>query len=354
MKSENPGNEEIESTQAEIILYQTEDGQTRIEARFEGDTTWLSLNQMAELFGRDKSVISRHVSNVFSEGELFRERTVANFATVQNEAGRSVSRDIEYFNLDVIISVGYRVKSQRGTQFRIWATQRLREYLVKGFAMDDERLKRAGSTVYFEELLERIRDIRSSEKMFWQKVLDIYATSADYDPHVDVSRQFFAAVQNKMHWAAHGHTAAEVIHQRANAAQPNMGLTTFPGIRPRKTDIGVAKNYLTPDELEALNLIVSFYLDFATLQARSRKVMTMSNWIGKLDEFLRLSDREVLPHAGKISHAAALAKAETEFETYRRTAIEEPSRVEKDFEEAVQKLKELPTPKAPRTRGRKQ
>ncbi len=327
--------------QSEIVLYQTDDRQTRIEVRLQGETAWLSLNQMADLFQRDKSVVSKHISNVFEEGELQPGSTVAKFATVQEEGNRKVQRDIEFYNLDVIISVGYRVKSQRGTQFRIWATQRLREYLVKGFTMDDERLKQSGGGNYFDELLARIRDIRSSEKVFWRKVLDIYATSVDYDPKNDLSQEFFATVQNKMHWAAHGHTAAEIIASRSNASTPNMGLTSWTGSRPRKSDIGIAKNYLKQDELEALNLIVSFYLDFAELQARSRKPMYMWDWITKLDDFFRLSDREILTHAGKISHDDAIAKAESEYEQFRVKELSAPSQVEKDFEEAISKVKKL-------------
>jgi hypothetical protein len=326
---------------SELILYQTEDGRTRIEVRLQGETAWLSLNQMTELFQRDKSVISRHIQNVFDEGELKREPTVAKYATVQNEGERKVSREIEFYNLDVIISVGYRVKSHRGTQFRIWATQRLREYIVKGFTMDDERLKRAGGGNYFDELLARIRDIRSSEKIFWRKVLEIYATSIDYDPGVEVSRKFFATVQNKMHWAAHGHTAAEIIVARADALKPNMGLTSWSGGRPGKGDVSVAKNYLQRDELEALNRIVSLYLDFGELQARSGRAMYMRDWIAKLDAFLKLSEREILTHAGKVSHETAHARAEAEYEKFRVLEESKLSPVEIAFDEAITKAKQL-------------
>jgi hypothetical protein len=327
--------------EAEFLLYQGEDGRTRIEVRFDGETAWLSLGQMAELFQRDKSVISRHVTNVFDEGELAREGTVAYFATVQREGDREVNREIEFYNLDVIISVGYRVKSHRGTQFRIWATQRLREYLVKGFTLDDERLKRGGGGNYFDELLARVRDIRSSEKVFWRKVLDIYATSIDYDPSVEASQRFFAAVQNKMHWAAHGKTAAEVIVERADATKPNMGLTSWAGPTLRKADVTIAKNYLDVDELDALNKIVTAYLDFAEVQALNRRPMYMVDWLAKLDEFLKLADRDLLAHAGSISHADALQKAELEFElfTARRRAL--PSPVEKHFDNAVKNAKQL-------------
>jgi hypothetical protein len=260
---------------SEIILYQTEDGRMRVEVQFKGETAWLSLNQMADLFQRDKSVISKHIKNVFEEGELQSGSVVANFATT---AADGKTYQVDYYNLDVIIAVGYRVKSHRGTQFRIWATQRLRELIVKGFTMDDERLKQAGGGNYFEELLDRIRDIRSSERVFWQKVLDIYATSIDYDGKAEGSRRFFKTVQNKMHWAVHGQTAAELVHRRADASKPNMGLTCWASDRPRKTDVGTAKNYLTEEEIQALNLIVSAYLDFAELQARSRKPMYMTGF----------------------------------------------------------------------------
>jgi len=330
----------------EFILFQTEDGRTRLEVRFQGDTVWLSLKQMADLFQRDKSVISRHIKNVFEEGELVQAGTVAKSATVQMEGGKRVSREIEFYNLDVIISVGYRVKSHRGTQFRIWATQRLREYLVKGFTMDDERLKNPpgkGQKDYFDEQLARIRDIRSSERRFYQKVLDIYATSADYTLNTEMSQQFFATVQNKMHWATHGQTAAEVIHARADAAQPFMGLqTTRPGGIVRKEDAAIAKNYLNAEELNALNRIVAAYIEFAELQALNRRVMTMRDWIEKLDDFLKLSGRELLDHAGKISAENARAKAEAEYERYRALVDAQPRAVDADFEQAARLLKEKP------------
>jgi hypothetical protein len=259
---------------------------------------------------------------------------------------------VDFYNLDVIISVGYRVKSHRGTQFRIWATQRLREYLVKGFTMDDERLKNPpgkGQKDYFDELLERIRDIRSSERRFYQKVLDIYATSVDYDPSAEASQLFFATVQNKMHWATHGHTAAEIIHERADAGKPFMGmLTTRPGGRVRKEDAAIAKNYLTEDELQVLNRIVNLYIEYAELQALERKPMTMRNWIAKLDEFLKISGRELMDHAGEISHEQAVRKAELEFSKFRAIEDARPSPVEKAFEEAVKKLKPLPPGKRPK------
>ena len=323
---------------AEIILYQTEDGQTRLEVAFRGETCWLSLNQLAELFQRDKSVISRHISNIFEEAELQRDATVAKFATVQREGVKEVTRQIEFYNLDVIISVGYRVKSHRGTQFRIWATHRLSEYIIKGFALDDDRLKRAGGGNYFEELLARIRDIRSSEKVFWRKVLDIYATSIDYDPNTEASQLFFATIQNKMHWAAHGHTAAEIVYQRADALQENMGLTNWTGDVLSKSEAVIAKNYLRPDELETLNRIVMAYLEFAELQALNRMPMYMSGWIIKLDDFLRLSERDLLTHAGTISHEQALSKAQSEYEKYRAAQANKPSPIEAHFEQAIKKL----------------
>jgi hypothetical protein len=331
----------------EMLLYETNDGRNRVEVRFVGETVWLSLNQLADLFQRDKSVISRHIRNVFEDGELSRTGVVAEFATTASD-GKTYQ--VEFYNLDVIISVGYRVKSHRGTQFRIWATQRLREYIIKGFTLDDERLKEAGGGNYFDELLSRIRDIRSSEKNFWRKVLEIYATSIDYDSKTETSQHFFATVQNKMHWGAHGHTAAEVIHERADAEQPQMGLTTWSGAQPRKADVSVAKNYLQPEELEALNLIVSLYLDFAELQALGRKPMYMRDWVTKLDDFLRISEREILTHAGRISHAEAVRHAEVEYGKWKQRQLEEPSRVEKDFAEAVAKLKKLGATQPKRSR----
>ena len=327
-----------EPAPAEFLLYQTEDGQSRIEVRMSGETVWLNLTQLTDLFGRDKSVISRHIKNLFDEGELLPQAVVANYATT---AGDGKTYQVDHYNLDVIISVGYRVKSQRGTQFRIWATQRLREYLIKGFTMDDERLKAAGGGNYFDELLARIRDIRSSEKVFWRKALEIYATSIDYDPRAEASQQFFATVQNKMHWAAHGHTAAEVIAARANAGRQNMGLTSWQGSQPRKADAEVAKNYLAADELDTLNRIVTLYLDFAELQAANRKAMTMADWIRKLDDFLRVSERDILTHAGKVSNDVALKKAHLEYEKYRQALPDAPSAVEQHFAEAISKTKRL-------------
>jgi len=345
------GSSDMPRHEAEFLLYQADDGRTRVEVRFDGETAWLSLGQMADLFRRDKSVISRHVKNVFEEGELGPGATVAKSATVRSEGGREVTREVEYYNLDVIISVGYRVKSHRGTQFRIWATQRLREYIVKGFALDDERLKRAGGGNYFEELLARIRDIRSSEKVFWKKVLEIYATSIDYDPSVEASKRLFKTVQNKMHWAAHGHTAAEIIAARADATKANMGLTSWSGDAPRKAEVVVAKNYLSARELEALNRIVTAYLEFAELQALNRKPMYMADWISKLDDFLRLSERKILPHAGKVAHDDAVAKAEREFDRFSAQRAALPSPFEKHFEEAIRTVRRLEKRRPARVRG---
>jgi hypothetical protein len=328
----------VPSSPGEFLIYQTEDGRTRVQVRIDRDTAWLSLNQLADLFQRDKSVVSRHIANIFDEGELRRDSVVAEFATT---AADGKTYQVDYYNLDVIISVGYRVKSLRGTQFRIWATQRLREYIVKGFSLDDERLKQAGGGDHFDELLDRIRDIRSSERVFWRKVLDIYALSEDYDPQAETSKVFFQTVQNKMHWAIHGHTAAEIVHARADATKENMGLTSWTGDKPRKGDVSVAKNYLNQDELKALNLIVSAYLDFAELQAVTRKPMIMTDWISKLDDFIRITDREILTHAGKISHETAKLKAETEYATFRAAQAALPQPVDQHFADAIDELKKV-------------
>lgn len=327
-------NDMVQNT-GEILLYQTEDGLTRVEARMIDESVWLTQAQLADLFQRDRSVITKHIGNIFEEGELDPNSVCAKFA---HTAADGKNYSVEHYNLDVIISVGYRVKSPRGTQFRIWATQRLREYLIKGFTMDDERLKQAGGGDYFDELLARIRDIRSSEKIFWRKVLDIYATSIDYDPQNDVSQEFFAIVQNKMHWAAHGNTAAEVIKARADADKPNMGLTSFTGKKPKKTDAKVAKNYLNEDELDTLNRIVSMYLEFAELQAKNRKPMHMKDWITKLDDFLKLSDRDILTHAGKVSNDLAMQHASLEYDKFKAQAIEDKSAVEEHFEASIKQL----------------
>ena len=327
-----------------IILYQTEDGKSRIEVTLCNDTVWLTADQMAELFQRNKSTISRHIKNVFEDGELNPDSTVAFFATIQNEGNRSVERNLAYYNLDMIISVGYRVKSHRGVQFRIWATNILREYLVKGFAMNDDLLKRAGGGNYFDELLSRIRDIRSSEKVFYRKILEIYALSIDYDPRTEATMQFFKTVQNKMHYSVHGHTAAEIIYERADAEKDFMGLTSWTGALPKRTDTETAKNYLSSDELDTLNRIVSLYLDFAELQAKSHKPMYMKDWIQKLDDFLKLSGKELLTHAEKISAELAKQKANTEYDKFKERTVYSLSPVEihflENFEKEQKKLKD--------------
>jgi hypothetical protein len=339
----------------EFLLYQTEDGRTRIQCRFESETIWLTQALMADLFQKDVRTINEHLVNIFEEGELSREATIRKFRIVRAEGRREVTREVEHYRLEAILAVGYRVRSLRGTQFRQWATARLSEYLVKGFTMDDERLKNPpgkGHKDYFDELLERIRDVRSSERRFYQKVLDIYATSVDYAPDAEMSQQFFATVQNKIHWATHGQTAAEVIHMRADASQPMMGLlTTRPGGIIRKEDVTVAKNYLTEAELQVLNRIVSLYLEYAELQALERKPMTMRDWIAKLDEFLKASGRELLGHAGKITAEAARAKAEQEFAAYRKFMDAQPRLVDADFEKAVKDLKKLPAPSRKRKKS---
>lgn len=324
-----------------LILYRTEDAHTRIEVRLEGGTVWLTQAQMAELYQVSPKTISEHLQNIFAEGECKPERTIRNFRTVRQEAQRQVRRDLDHYNLDAILAVGYRVRGPRGTQFRQWATQRLHEYLVKGFALDDERLKRGPDDGYFEELLARIRDIRSSERVFWRKVLDIYATSVDYDARAEASQRFFQIVQNKMHWAAHGHTAAEVIRARANAGRPNMGLTSWSAARPRRQDVTVAKNYLDADELEALNRIVTAYLEFAELQALNRRPMAMADWIAKLDEFLRLGERGILTHAGTVSHEAAVAQAQAEFDAFHREQLAQAAALEHELETTAKQVKRM-------------
>ena len=319
---------------SQVLLYKEEEGSFRLEVPTDGDTVWLSLNQMSQLFDRDKSTISRHIKNVFVEGELAPGGVVAEFATT---AADGKTYRVEHYNLDVIISVGYRVKSLRGTQFRIWATERLREFLVKGFTMDDARLKEAGNSRYFEELLQRIRDIRSSEKVFWRKVLDIFATSIDYEPKSDLARAFFRKIQNQLHWAAHGHTAAEVIHQRADAARPMMGITNFPGKSLLKRDTEVAKNYLDEEELDVLNRIVTAYLELAELQAMNRIAMTMDDWLGRLHDFLTMTGRDILDHAGKINHDEALRKAHREYEAFKARQLDAPSDAERHFLEQTEK-----------------
>ena len=326
----------------QVILYQTPDGESKIEVRLENDTVWLSADQMAELFQRNKSTISRHVKNVLEDGELEEASTVAFFATVQNEGERKVERKIAFYNLDMIISVGYRVHSYRGVQFRIWATKVLKEYIVKGFALNDDLLKRAGGGNYFDELLARIRDIRSSEKVFYRKVLEIYALSIDYDPRVEMTQQFFKTVQNKMHYSVHGHTAAEIIYERADSQKDFMGLTTWAGAMPTKPEAEVAKNYLTKEEITSLNRIVSLYLDFAEMQAEEHRPMYMKDWINILDDFLRISRKDILTHAGKISAKLAKEKADKEYDKFKERTKNELSPVEihflENFEREQKKL----------------
>lgn len=324
----------------QIILYQTQDGESKIEVTLANETVWLSADQMAELFQRNKSTISRHIKNVFEEDELSQDSVVAFYATTASD-GKIYQ--VAYYNLDMIISIGYRVKSYRGVQFRIWATQVLKEYLIKGFALNDDLLKSAGGGNYFDELLSRIRDIRSSEKIFYRKVLEIYALSIDYDPRTEVTRQFFATVQNKMHFSVHGHTAAEVIYHRADAEKDFMGLTTWTGMLPKKTDAEYAKNYLTEDEIDTLNRIVNLFLDFAELQAKNHTPMYMKDWIQKLDGFLQLSGKELLTHAGTISAEVAKLKANTEYDKFKARSLERLSPVEihfiENFENERKKLK---------------
>lgn len=316
---------------SEIIIYQTDDGQTKIDVRMEEETVWLSQAQMAELFQTTKQNVSLHINNAFAEGELEPLATVKEYLTVQNEGERSVSRNIKYYNLDVIISVGYRVKSLRGTQFRRWALEVLKEYLKKGFAMNDDLLKKAGGGNYWHELLERIRDIRSSEKVFYRQVLDLYATSVDYDPRTPESLEFFKIVQNKIHFAAHGHTAAEVISQRANAELPFMGLTVFSREQPTKDEVGIAKNYLTREELATLNRMVSAFFDLAELRAMQHQPMYMRDWIVELDDFSKRYGKGMLSNPGTVSHQEALEKAEAEYTKYRQKTVGNLSPVERDF-----------------------
>ena len=326
----------------QIILYQTPDGESKIEVRLENDTVWLSADQMAELFQRNKSTISRHIKNVLEDGELEEAATVAFFATVQNEGERKVERKIAFYNLDMIISVGYRVHSYRGVQFRIWATKVLKEYIVKGFVLNDDLLKRAGGGNYFDELLARIRDIRSSEKVFYRKILEIYALSIDYDPRVEMTQQFFKTVQNKMHYSVHGHTAAEIIYERADSQKDFMGLTTWAGTMPTKPEAEVAKNYLTKEEIISLNRIVSLYLDFAEMQAEEHRPMYMKDWINILDDFLRISRKDILTHAGKITAKLAKEKADKEYDKFKERTKNELSPVEihflENFEREQKKL----------------
>jgi len=310
---------------SEIIIYQTEDGQTKIETRFENETVWLTQEQIVLLFQRDQSVISRHINNIFSEGELDKESNMQKMHIAFSD------KPVAFYNLDVIISVGYRVKSHRGVQFRKWATALIKEYLIKGFAMNDDRLKEAGGGNYFDELLARIRDIRSSEKVFWRKVLDIFATSVDYDATTSLAVDFFKTIQNKMHWAAHGHTAAEIIYQRVDAGKPHLGLTNYKGSQPTKQETEIAKNYLTTDELDILNRMVTAFLEIAEIQAISRQVMYMRDWVERLDGFLKLTNKNILDNAGSISHHDAIVKAHQAYESYKEKTKNDLSQVENDF-----------------------
>jgi hypothetical protein len=334
---------------SELILYQTEDGLARVQLRAADGNAWLTQAEIAELFATTKQNVSLHAKNILEERELDEGATVKESLTVQTEGSRQVQRSTILYSLPMILAIGYRVKGLRGTQFRQWATAHLSDYLVKGFVMDDERLKNPpgpGQKDYFDELLERIRDIRSSERRFYQKVLDIHATSVDYAPDTELAQQFFATVQNKMHWATHGHTAAEIVHERANAAQPFMGLqTTRPGGVVRKGDVSVAKNYLSSDELQVLNRIVNLYIEYAELQALERKPMLMQNWLTKLDEFLKITGRQLLDHAGQISAASAKAKAELEYANYRKQQDLLPRAVDADFERVAKQLKAIPKAK---------
>ena len=323
------------SNKSEMIIYQTEDGLTKVNVTFDADTVWLSLDQMAELFQRDKSVVSRHIRNIFSEGELIRDSVVAKNATT---AADGKIYQVEYYNLDVIISVGYRVKSQRGVQFRIWASKIIKEYMKKGFAMDDNRLKELGGGNYFHELLERIRDIRASEKVFYRQVLEIYATSIDYDPRAEISVEFFKKVQNKIHYAVSGETAAEVIYHRADAEKEFMGLMSFAGEQPTLSEAKIAKNYLNENELRAMGQLVSGYLDFAERQAEREQVMTMADWAKHLDGILTTTGEKLLIGAGSVSHDAAMKKAETEYKKYKNRVL---SSVEKDYLQSIKTLGEI-------------
>ena len=324
--------------ESNLLMYTTEDGLTKIEATFVNDTVWLSMEQMAELFQRDRSVIGKHIRNIFKEGELKKESVWAKFA---HTADDGKTYQVDYYNLDVIISVGYRVKSLRGTQFRIWATNILKEYMQKGFALDDDRLKRLGGGNYFDELLERIRDIRSSERVFWRKVLEIYATSIDYDPRAESSILFFKQVQNKMHWAAHKHTAAEVIYQRADAEKEHMGLTSWQGKSIKRTDVDVAKNYLDKDELDALNKIVTAYLDIAEVHALNHEPMYMKDWLETIDDYLKMTRRDIRKTKGSVTHKQALEKAHEEYEKYKKSEESRLSSVEQHFFDSINELEGL-------------
>jgi len=309
-----------------ILIYQAEDGQTKIETVLENETVWLTIEQMAELFQKGRSTINEHIINIYKEEELEKESSLRKIGNPDFS-----TKPTNFYNLDVIISVGYRVKSKQGIKFRQWATARLNEYIVKGFTMNDELLKEAGGGNYFEELLQRIRDIRSSEKIFWRKVLDIYATSIDYAPKAEVSIQFFQTIQNKMHWATHGSTAAEIIYSRVDSTKENMGLTTFKGEQPLKKEVEIAKNYLNEDELNILNRLVTAYLEIAELQAMNKQPMYMRDWLDRIDDFLKMTGNDILTHRGQISHSQAIDKAHNEYEKYKLLTQNELSKVEQDF-----------------------
>ena len=317
-----------------MVIFKTEDNQISVDVRFHEESVWLTLEQMSTLFERNKSTISRHIKNIFDEGELERNSVVANFATTASD-GKEYQ--VDYYNLDVIISVGYRVKSQRGVQFRQWATKRLNEYIRKGFTMDDERLKNLGGGGYFKELLERIRDIRASEKVFYRQILDIYATSIDYDPKAEISIDFFKKVQNKIHYAVHGQTAAEVIYNRADSEKEFMGLTSFKGSRPHLSDVKIAKNYLDERELRSLGQLVSGYLDFAERQAEREQTMTMKDWSEHLDRILTMSGEQLLIGAGSVSHAQAIDKATEEYKKYQQKTL---SQVEQDYLDTIKMIED--------------
>jgi len=324
---------------SQFIIYQSEDGQTRLDVRFVGETVWLTQALMAELFQTSADNISLHLKNIYTEGELDESSTSEDFSVVRQEGARAVKRSLKHYNLDAIISVGYRVQSHTATRFRQWATRHLREYIVKGFVLDDERLKNPDQPFdYFDELTRRIQDIRTSERRFYQKITDIYATSIDYDPTEPQSIVFFQTVQNKMHWAITGQTAAEIVHSRADKEQPNMGLTNWRGTKVRKADVSIAKNYLNTGELAALNNLVEQYLVFAEGQAMRRVPMSMNDWIAKLHGFLTINDRDILNHAGKISHDMAKAFAEVQYEQYSTARIRHSDTLESDFDRAVKQL----------------
>lgn len=332
-----------EDNQGDIVIYQTEDGGTKIDVRFEGETVWITQQQMAELFGSSRTNIVEHIQHIYEEGELDEASTCRKFRQVRDEGGRQVSREISHYNLDMIISLGYRVKSRIATHFRRWATERLKEYMLKGFTMDDERLKELGGGNYWKELLARIRDIRSSEKVMYRQVLDLYATSVDYDPNSAESVAFFKMVQNKLHYAAHGHTAAEVIYERADADKPFMGLTSFSGDFPTAKDIGIAKNYLTEEELRVLNGIVSGYFDFAEVQAMRHRPMHMSDYVEHLDRVLSSTGEQLLVGAGKVSHKQAIEKANRE---YQRFVVQNLSPVEEAYLQTIKEVEKTAKKKA--------